>query len=706
MGKRIVLKRLEIIKIFLVLSFCPGISFAEYSDETRKNKINTDEIIVTAQKQEEHLKDVPISISVLGDVDIEDKQIADVGDIADHIPNLSVFNVGSSGANIAITRGISSSVMESLTVSTGLFIDGVPILNPNGFEYEIIDVERVEVLRGPQGTLYGKGTEVGAVNIISRKPGNEFRGKATIQVGAMLSSESDENNFGSIAVNLSGPIKKDKLLFGLTGKYYEKDGFIKDAATGDDVNNKKYWVGRMNLQYNPTDKLDVSIVASNLVRDDGGNDLGLGAKGRNDYMAFLSMLGNPYVIPVPEKRKINSDLESDSSENTRFQSLKIEYDFSDKIKLTSVSTNWNYERDALFDWDFTPLTLWHSDQFFDFNHQSQELRLDYTGDRVKTLFGIYYGQLDNTVDFEVKSIFPGMAGFTDRTITGQTWAAFTNVKFNLTDKMSIIAGLRYEKEEQEFEDKIKDSKVDDSWFSVTPKLALEYKLTPKVMSYASISSGQRPGGFNVRTQNPDYLKYDEETLWSYEAGLKGSFFDGNLAFNCAGFYMDIQEMQVNTATSQNETYLSNAGEASGFGGEFDFTAKLSRSLLINGGFGYVDLEFDKYRDDKGDYKGNKNPYAPEYTFNLGAKYRALNGFYAGVDLIGYGEMYIDKENKYSQGAYSIVNSKLGYEKGNFDIYLYAKNLFDEGYNTEGYYDGTLVKYSEPGEIGLSFSARF
>jgi iron complex outermembrane receptor protein len=172
------------------------------------------------------------------------------------------------------------------------------------------------------------------------------------------------------------------------------------------------------------------------------------------------------------------------------------------------------------------------------------------------------------------------------------------------------------------------------------------------------------------------------------------------------FLMDISDMQVTEAVSPVESYMTNAAEATAKGFEVEMTARIADGLMLMGGFGYIDIEFDEFKDALRDYEDNKNPYAPEYTFNIGAQYRFQNGLYARADLIGYGEMYLDRANKYKRDAYEIVNAKIGYETEHFDIYLYGKNIFDEEYNSYGYYDGYYVVYSDPGEAGLQVVYRF
>ena len=154
------------------------------------------------------------------------------------------------------------------------------------------------------------------------------------------------------------------------------------------------------------------------------------------------------------------------------------------------------------------------------------------------------------------------------------------------------------------------------------------------------------------------------------------------------------------------SWITNAAEATSQGIELEIAAKVTDNLSLMGGLGYTDCAFDTFSDANGNYEGNQNPFAPEYTFNLGAQYRHADGFYARADLIGYGEMFLDKANQYSRDAYQIVNAKIGYEAENFDIYLYGKNIFDEVYDAEGYYGGVYVVYSDPGEYGLQLTYRF
>ena len=413
-----------------------------------------------------------------------------------------------------------------------------------------------------------------------------------------------------------------------------------------------------------------------------------------------------FWLPAPQDRKVSSNLEGWNKSKIDSQALKITYDISDSLTLTSVSTRRQSDWIDEMDLDFSSATLMHVKRENKYNKLSQELRLDSTTERLKWLVGLYYDKDQKEEDAIITSIYPSMAGVYNQEFDGDAYAAFAHLTYDLTEQFSLVGGLRYENQDQEFKDNIDNRNFDDSWSGLTPKIALEYRFAPAIMTYVSASKGFRSGGFNAFTMDPQYFSYDEEQLWSYDIGIKNAFLDNKLIINGSVFYMDITDMQVVQAVSPTAAYTTNAAEATAKGVELEMTAIVTDGLSIMGGFGYTDIEFDKFSDALGDYKGNKNPNAPEYTFNIGAQYRHLSGFYARADLIGYGEMYFDKANEYSRDAYEIVNAKVGYEAEHFDVYLYAKNLFDEEYDSDGIYSGMYIIYSDPREIGLQAVYRF
>ena len=685
---------MRIVVAALIIGLFPASFAAAQEEKVREKEHKLGKMTVTAQKQEENVQEVPVSATVLNSVDIEDRSIESISEVADFVPNFMIFYNGNAGMNSPSMRGIHAPI-ESASVSAGLYIDDVPVLSPIGFEDMMLDIERVEVLRGPQGTLYGKNTETGAINIVTRQPDNEFRARLSLTGGRLLSTEAGDGLTYSAAINLSGPIKKDKLFLGLAAKYDARDGFVENTLTGEPLDDRQHWFGRFNLRWTPTQRLDVSLASTMLQYHDDASTTNL-----TEYAAML------YGLSAPEDRKASSNLPGENRAHGDTQSLKIEYRFNDSLALTSITSRRYFNDDALDDYDFTSYTMMHSDKDCEYENISQELRLNYSQDRLKWLGGVYLDRNDNDIFQESISDYPSIEGVNSREITGNTYAAFAHLTYPLIDRLSLVAGLRYEQSEKDLNVHTDNKQTSDDWDAITSKIALEYGITNEVMVYASASQGYRSGGFNPMATDPRYYSYDEEKLWSYEIGAKSAFFDNRLVVNGGVYLMKIDDMQVYEAISPGESYLTNAAEATGKGIELELTARVWDGLTLMAGFGYSDIEFDEFKDALGDYQGNKNPYAPEYTYNLGAQYRFASGFYARADLVGYGKMYFDRANQYSRDAFEIVNARVGYEMKHFDIYLYGKNIFDKAYDSYGYYDGYYTIYSDPGEVGLQLTYRF
>ncbi len=645
-------------------------------------------IVVTAQKQEETLQEVPLSVSVFSDQDVEDTGAQSTIQLADFVPNMMFIDEGVPGFHSPCIRGVQASG-TSMSVSAGMYVDGVPFTSAPGFEDILLDIERIEVLRGPQGTLYGKNTEIGAINIVTRKPDNHWRGNFSADGGRLLDVETGDGLKGTLSLSLSGPIVDDKLFLGLAGRYFQRDGFMENSRTGASHGDRKNWFGRGHVRWKPTDRFDVSLIFSHLQYDDAG-----------PVMQLTEEAAVSYGLSAPVHRRVESNIADENTSASQGQSLKISYKINDHLTLTSISARRFFEHKTLFDYDFSPMTLFHSDTDSEYTKISQELRFGYEKKKLKCLVGLYCDNDSDALYYVIDSMFPMMASTTDRSFDGVSYAAFSNITYPLLDTIRLVAGLRFEVQDKEMKNhNATGQKIDDSWKSITPKIALEYVFSPAAMGFVSVAKGYRSGGFNMFAQNPDYYSYDEENLWSYEAGIKGSFLDSRLFLNGALFYLDITDMQVNEAVTPLEVYLSNAAEASGFGAELEMTAHMTHGLSLLASFGYTDLTFDTFADALGDYKGNQNPYAPRYTFNVGAQYRHPCGFFARSDFIGYGKMYLNKTNDCARDAFQVLNAKIGYETDRFDVYLYGKNIFDKQYDTVGY-GGMYTVYSAPGEIGF------
>lgn len=668
------------------------ISEPAWTKEAQKTTLET--ITVTANKQKEDIQDVPISITAFDALTLEDKNISSLTELADFIPNLAIISGGTPGVYMPVMRGIHNE-MGTYSVSTPIFVDGVPILSFSGYEDTLQNIERVEVLRGPQGTLYGKNALGGVINIITRQPSNEFEGKVSA-VGA-------EDYRKEFSVNLNGPIVQDKLFFGLAGQFYEKDGFIKNGNTKDNENDKGHWYGKGLMNWKPVDDLSIKLIVSHLQYDDKGPNMGLSETGA----AAFDPLGTMGLLASGD-REVYSGFDAEGKSRTNTQSLQISYDLGKTLNLTSTTTHREYEGRNTIDWDFNPIGMMDTSSNEDYTTWSQELRLSSTTETMKWVAGFYYDKDDNGFKQVTTSVFPTMNGVNASDSGGETYALFGHLRYALTDRLGVTGGLRYEHQDKDFQDNT--GALDSSWEDVSPKFSLDYSFTPEVMGYATVAKGFLTGGFNTQSGFTGLDKtYDKEQLWSYEVGAKARFFDNKLIVNGALFYMDIDDMQVTeTVVVQNVpwTQISNAATAVSYGAELEIQARITSRLTLTGSLGYTNVEFDEFKDALGDYSGNNAPNAPAYTFSIGGVYRMENGFFAGVDMVGYGKTYGDFANTYMRDAYQLINGKIGYEADNWDIYLYGKNIFDKDYTWAGAGNGYWNIYSDPREMGLKLTCRF
>jgi iron complex outermembrane receptor protein len=658
---------------------------ASHSNAARSGaKEQIAEILVTAQKQTQDVKDVPITMSVFSGFDLEDMNVESIKDIIVRTPNMSYFAAGAEGLGTPNVRGLTAS-LRSFGTSTAMYVDGVPYTSGFGFDTLLQDIERIEVLKGPQGTLYGKNAEAGVVNVITRKPSNEFTGKVSGQIG--------ENGKHVASASVSGPVVKDRFYIGVSAKYYEKEGYIEDASINDTANDQEYQFGKINLRLTPSDALEVSLLAQTIRYDNGNINM-------NNVSA-----SNP--------REITSDLNGGyyDKPSSTISALNAAYTWND-IKFETVFSYWNYKQDSLAEFDFTDnaMAMYHVLSLNDFEKLSAEFRAGSTTGNVSWLIGAYTDKDDNLVDNTISMMGGAYTMYVIHELEATNKALFAHADWAVTDKFSLIGGLRYDRDEKQFSQASTSTHDEKSYSTVSPKIAVRYNVIPDVSVFATVSKGYRAGGFNsfapAYTGTTENLSYDKETVWNYEIGVKAVFLNNRLNFDLSVFYMDISDMQVETAVDNTYTWVLNAAQATSKGVELAAEFKATGEISLFASAGYTDVTFDDFSDTGGDYSGNINPFAPKYNFSVGAQYRSNHGWFARADVNGYGKMYLDKANQYERDAFFLVNLKAGYEAQSFDVYVYAKNLFDEKYDSVGYYDGLYTIPSPPREIAMAVTYRF
>ncbi len=643
-------------KIVLSVATSLILSQSIYAEDTPKE---LDSVTVTANKIEENLQEVPISMTVFDEFAIEDRKIESIQDVASYSSNFTLIDQGG-GVFTPVIRGISNSIGEA----SQIIIDGIPISYSQGFNMSLIDIERIEVLKGPQGTLYGNNAQAGVINIITKQPNNDTRGKIGVELG--------EDNKRQYTFSASGPIVEDKLYVGLSAKHYEKDGFIKNTYSGGYANDREHNYGRLHLRYTPTDDFEISLISSKYKEDSGDIH---------------------YLDSNEGYKSKNTDEQGYDKSGTTAHALKVSYDINDYL-FESITTYRNVDLDQLQAYEtYDYIFLKEHDKY------SQEFRLSNSSDIFKWIAGI------SADKEEVDDTSHMIGAFSNPSTTkGDSFGVFIHTDYIINEKLSFISGIRYDKDNIEFEQST--TKYDFSDSEISPKVSLKYRHDQNSMYYATISKGYLSGGYNTLNGFPS--KYDSETLWNYEIGAKNSFLDNRLVVNSSIFYMQIDDMQVKVYTSPNtrQAYYDNVGKATSKGFEIGINGKVTDTIELFASYGYTDSTMDKYNDGQADYSGNKKPLSPDYNYNIGAQYRDTQGYFARVDLNGYGRIYYDNANSRSRDPYRVVNAKIGYETEDWDIYLYGKNIFDEEYNDYNKFNFNGVLYSQPREIGVQLAYRF
>lgn len=645
-----------------------------YSNEVK----NLKPIVITAQKVEESVQDVPITMSIFDDVGIEDKNMVDLQDMSYFVPNLYLFGAGDTGAFSPTLRGVSA-IIQTGSSAVGLYVDGVATTNSFGFNSFLNDVERVEVLRGPQGTLYGKNTEVGVINIVTKKPDNNFGGKAILGYG--------EDNRQNIGINLRAPLIKDKLFLGLSGQYYAKNGMMRSDLTKKRVDDRKKYFGKLYLRATPNDMLELSLISSFLEHDDGSQRVN--RIGVLDYNTFY---GN-----AKEYLK----------DTDQTHSFKIKYYGFDLFDVESITSYKKYHSKYLSDQDGTLETMRHAVVRRPFKSISEELKLNGEIEDIKWLFGLSLSQDKDETNYKILSKNPKVAGETRRETTTKSYGVFTHINYPLTDKLNFIGGIRYDMDKNEFVDYNLQQKRNFNSKNISPKIAFNYKWNKDFTTFLSIAKGYKNGGFNMRAKKEDPIAYKSENIWNYEMGLKSLLLDGKLLLNSNIFYMDLDDKQEMIFGDDyfRQSYITNATSGSSYGIEIDAKYQISNSFNLFATFGYNEAKFDNFKDSLGNYSNKYIPFAPKYNYSLGLNFKDFGGFYASAIARGYGKMYLDNLNKYTQNSYTLVDTKIGYEWDNFDIYLYANNIFDTNYDYKGY-AGRFVFLNPQREVGVKFIYRF
>ncbi len=698
-------------------SFVPATSWC--SEEEAGVAIEMPEMTVTANKIEEDIKDVPQSVSIYDDAVIEERGIKGVGDVITSTPNMNLQTYGSSTRVQANIRGLNTSVFTNNNPVV-IYVDGLPYSNVTGFDISLANIERIEVLRGPQGTLYGKDAIGGVINVVSKEPTNEWSGKAGAEYGSY--------DFREFRFNTSGALAKDVLYFGLNGQYRADDGWQTNSFPGSekDAGKLEDWRLSSYLLYQPTEEFGVKFTYSRDYTDAWGqNGYGIAFGSFSDFNADDA--ANVITeIDTREKLKVNS------------QALQLAYDFGD-FTVASVTTRRHLEVDGIYDGDLGNDPLLFGGYQFDV-HETEEWTQELTlksnnSDGLKYVAGVYLDTSERNQGPYGNEFF-GTYKSANSDSNNETAAVFGQIIYPVTDRLDLTLGGRYQciKKDIDLDFIVKNELVIDpvtgfpvidpvtgfpvlfsgtkntldgekEWTEFLPRVALNYTLNDNWSTYLSYSKGYMPGGFNYYSEEGSLEDnaFEPQISTNYEIGLKAQ--TGKLTLGAAVFYMDIKDIHIFLVNESFQFFADNADKAHSMGVELEAAYRVTDAFQLDASVGLIDAEYDDYDAGGGvTYDGERIEQTPDYTLNLGAAYYHPNGVYgrADVNMTGETSFFSGSEGIVKRDAYTTVFARIGYMDDRWEVYAYGKNLTDERFIV-GYRAGgplAIATFNEPRTFGV------
>ena len=711
--------KFELLLVLLLIGlFCASVlppCFASEEDPVSGQKI-LETITVTAQKRKENVQKVTNAITVLSDVTIEDASIESTKDVWRYVPNMATTSTGSRSHWSRIKmRGITNAAFGDPAVA--LYIDDVSYAGLYAFDSPLFDIERIEVLKGPQGTLYGKNTEGGAINIITKSPGNEFEAKVGAEIG----------NYDKRRINasVSAPLVENKLSFRLSALKSVRDGYIENLFNGEDIDNQETTAANARLLFTPGNNLSFDLKFRTYEFDDDGGFPTLPLD-KNQYKSVTGLTDL-------DEFQIATNYKGQSTSKSNATSLRVKYEW-DRFDLVSVTAYRDMDNENSLDGDFSASALYISINTIESESFSQEFRLQSkdSDESFKWILGLYYGDKNEDCGYiyNMDQTYADMMGVplytrmdaASGTMGAEDMAAFgqSTLRF-FNNALGFTAGLRFEQSKRTLEDRqhtsygstvIVADNLERTESEFLPKLALDYRINENFMTYAGVAKGYKAGGYSYAVDDPELAAFDPEVSTAFELGLKTEFPEQKLRVNLAGFYTKVDDYQDRVMLDMSTVVQANVTETDIYGFELEAAYALTRTITLNGFIGYTHAEYGDYIDPmtQVNYKGNRAAFIPEYDAGLFLEYWNHFGLFARVEMQYIGSICFDRENTREQDAYALYHMKLGYEQEKWDIYLSAQNLTDEQYVVDAFDSGSTVGWmasmGDPRTISLIFNYRF
>jgi iron complex outermembrane recepter protein len=701
----------------------------------------TGEIIVTARRTEERLQRVPASVSAFNERALDRIQAQDTTGLQGAVPNLNIVQGrGSSNATNIYIRGIGQpDALQTFDPAVGVYVDDVYLSRIRGNQLDLLDVDRIEVLRGPQGTLYGKNTIGGAIKYVTKKPGQQLRADASVAVGS----------YGQLDVKgaVSGPVS-DTLALGIAFIREEHNGYVKDPVLDRRYNDKNSWGTRGSLAFTPSARFRFDLSADYSHDDDA---LNVGAP----VNELRHLFSNTVILPLQQDLS-DYDFKARTTpalpNSTKLRHWGIDgtatYDLTDALSLKSITAYRNLHTKDYIDIDATQAQV--GDVLVDVHqHQvSQELQLAYTGERLTGVAGLYYlserneshqeAYANDLVDLTPlraslpgallgPSNFPTFLRTIDDDLKTKSYAAYANGSYTIVPDVRLSAGVRWTEETKDY---FRTTSTFSSspllvsvkpfvfappkgkWTDVSPMASLDWQATPTTMLYARVAKGFQSGGFNGRANDVSTTtKYDPESVWSYEAGFKTTVLN-RLRVNGDIFYNNYRDFQARVSgvatdptTGLPDPVLSvlNAGKLSIKGAELEASWTPVDGLLLDTQIGYLDAKYKQFEDAQfkafGGSRAFQTPaFSPKWTLRVGAQYSFGLGSMGGITIGGQtryrsrqalavDNTFVNTNTEIQglfQDGYWLEDARIVWENASkkFALGLYGYNLTNRLYRTD------------------------
>lgn len=697
--------------VLLVLSLLLSMSTVSALNEENNRPPQTDdevelkEVVIQASRMQTKLKELPAAVTVLATQSLETQEVHSLSDITALVPNFFMPAYGTQLTSPVYIRGIGSRINSP---SVGLYVDQIPYFEKASFDFDFMDVQKVEVLRGPQGTLFGRNSMGGLINVTTRSPfdyqGTHFR----------LSAAS----YGEYRAQAGHyQLLTDQLAYSISVNYLHRDGFHTNVTLGDQADAMDNLGIRAKLQYRFAEQwsLDYSINTDQSTQN-----------------------GYPYARYDRTTQTIGEVNFNQPSGYDRFlmsQALKLNYQSTD-WEFSNVLSYQLLDDNQQLDQDFGPDSIYMGGQLQKQHNLANELLFQSKGNGayqwLTGLFG-FVQNAANTVDVEsYKTPTPGglmyvsfQKNFMPTTLGA---AVFHQSTYTIIHGLTVTAGLRLDYEQSQlnytYEGQLggnASAPIDTVYpalkdWVLLPKLALAWSVTPELNLYASYSSGHKPGGFNITFERPEDLMFKKEQSANFEVGAKADLFNYFFA-DLALFYSKLENQQIyRTAPSGMGSYLDNSGLSSNRGLEFSLQNRSFHGFEGMLSYGYTHAEILEYElNETVNYNNKYTPYIPRHTMALQGTQTILCERIPFLDKIRLnvsyqqnGTLYWDLANNLKEEAYGLLNAKISFIRKNLQVDVWAKNIGDTQYNAFIFEVGpaAYAQSGRPRQIGLNLSMKF